>query len=904
LYVADGVDITDTSFGGLGTYNRNYGSLGTGINLSFIKEVQVKTAGYEPQYGKSTGGIVQIVTKTGGNEYHGALAGYFAPTELEATRKLPNDSVYNLTNFYSQRVHNGSYEASAEFGGYVPGLKNRVFFFGSIDPNWQRNIDNTVPLFGLGNQDWSMRTNTFSYSAKGTIRLSDSHQVEASIFGDPAHTGFGPWRTLLMDNTSAFVKQEFGSRNFTTHYNGTLTPTWLLNVSFSWMHNKFNESSPNTFNGLPNYWIQDNTQTSGLPGQRGQYIIQGLGYYENTKSDNYGFDVNTSKVGHFGGEHTLAVGYKLELPRYDPYKDRTGPKVAIPADNADGTGACPGPNCYLGPDGAYAVGQPAYVQFRLRIRASCTVCPVMNIPGYATPQPVAVQVYRGEFGPNAIHTEGTYHAAFVNDAWTINKHISVNAGLRWEQQHMKGDSFGYTFTDNWSPRVGFAVDPVGDRKTKLYAQYSRLNYAIPLDMAERSLSNELDWLGGYFAPASTGGVVDVGAGGMLNIIPDAAHNLSGVAAAGNAAGAFATSSQGAFSGTGIAPGTRMQYLDEFVVGGEREVWGGVVLSARYVDRRLKRIVEDMAGVSPEAYNAGVGQVYFISNPSATTDLFTNPVQHDYAAGGTIPSTCDGTFTLDPVEDTFGNALGAVCVDANGVNGQPAGADIADGVPDGFPNPVRNYQAVEIEANKSFSKNWLMRVNYRIAKLYGNYEGAFRNDNGQSDPSISSLYDFVAGDFGLLGNQFTPGYLNTDRRHVINGFFSYVFDKTALKGLTLGTGVRVESGIPLNDFKAHPAYLNAGEIPAGGRGSLGRSPVDGQVDMHAEYAHSLTERTRIRLSGDFFNIANSKRQLIFNQNEDIGFGQPNVDFKKAYQWGRGIPGFQVPFNARFSVKFEF
>src|SRR5436853_92748 len=64
LYVADGVDITDTSFGGLGTYNRNYGSLGTGINLSFIKEVQVKTGGYEPQYGKSTGGIVQIVTKS------------------------------------------------------------------------------------------------------------------------------------------------------------------------------------------------------------------------------------------------------------------------------------------------------------------------------------------------------------------------------------------------------------------------------------------------------------------------------------------------------------------------------------------------------------------------------------------------------------------------------------------------------------------------------------------------------------------------------------------------------------------------------------------------------------------------------------------------------------------------
>jgi hypothetical protein len=266
--------------------------------------------------------------------------------------------------------------------------------------------------------------------------------------------------------------------------------------------------------------------------------------------------------------------------------------------------------------------------------------------------------------------------------------------------------------------------------------------------------------------------------------------------------------------------------------------------------------------------------------------------------------------LDPVTDTFNNSLGAVCFETNGVNGQAAGIDIPDGVVDGFPDAIRNYQAVEFEVNKSFSKNWLMRANYRVAKLFGNFEGAFRNDNGQSDPSISSLYDFTAGNFGLLGDQFRPGYLNTDRRHVVNGFFSYVFDKTALKGLTLGTGIRVESGIPLSDLKAHPVYLNSGEVPVGGRGALGRSPVDGTVDAHVEYARPLTEKFRLRLGGDFFNIANSTRQLIINQNEDVSFGVPNVDFKKptnlvgpfSYQ-GRDS-GFQRPFYARFMVKFEF
>src|SRR5437588_1668601 len=87
LYVADGVNITDPAFGGLGIFTRIYGSVGTGINLSFIKEVQVKTGGFEPQYGQSAGGVVQIVTKSGGKVFHGAIGGYFAPASASAHPK-------------------------------------------------------------------------------------------------------------------------------------------------------------------------------------------------------------------------------------------------------------------------------------------------------------------------------------------------------------------------------------------------------------------------------------------------------------------------------------------------------------------------------------------------------------------------------------------------------------------------------------------------------------------------------------------------------------------------------------------------------------------------------------------------------------------------------------------------
>jgi hypothetical protein len=81
-------------------------------------------------------------------------------------------------------------------------------------------------------------------------------------------------------------------------------------------------------------------------------------------------------------------------------------------------------------------------------------------------------------------------------------------------------------------------------------------------------------------------------------------------------------------------------------------------------------------------------------------------------------------------------------------------------------------------------------------------------------------------------------------------------------------------------------------------------MTGSVDVKAEYAHALTEKTRLRIGADLFNIANSKTLLAIDQNEDTTFGVKNVDFQKPTNYsGRGT-AFQRPFYARFMVKFEF
>jgi hypothetical protein len=909
-YTADGVNITDTAFGGLGTFSRTYGSVGTGINLSFVKEVEVKTGGFEPQYGKTTGGIVQIVTKSGTNQYHGAVTGFLAPQGMEADHLNPDQ--FNLVNQLGSLVHIQGYDVSGEIGGPVPGLKNHLFFFASFDPTWTNHFvraGTNDGLYALGVLERPVTT--YNYAAKVTFRLSDNHTLEGSVYGDPATTPLAPNRRVTMDNKTAYSKLDYGSRNAVVRYNGTPSPTWTLNASATWMHNHFSETG---YDNLQE--IIDQTQTA--TGERGQYVAQGLGFVEPTHSENYGYNVDTSKTVHFWGEHTFSIGYRHERPYYDGSRQYSGPQFTLPAVNATG-----GPLTTFQAQGV--VGLTANEAWYLRkASSSCTLCPVWTPPGFTSGFPIYLRTFRSEFALNSAFgknfiTSGKYHAAYVNDAWSPNRYVTLNLGLRWEQQHLKGEDLSYTFVDNYSPRIGITVDPKGDRKNKIFANYGRFTYGIPLDLAERSLTNEQDMFSLRAIPV-------INPDNTISA-PDPAALSSGAAVLNGAVGGTGSQPFVSFSSAEpIFPGTKMSYLDEFVVGAEHEFAGGIVLSGKFIRRDLKRIVEDTGGIAPEAANAGIPQQFAITNVNKNTDIFTNPIEQTYATGtdpvaagcpldltGAITGTPGTPIFIDPVTDTFGNIVppGAACFGSGGPdaafnpkNGKLIGSAVPDGIPDGFVNPVRQYTAVEIEVNKAFSKNWLMRANWRIAKLYGNFEGAFRNDNGQSDPSISSLFDFTPGDFNLLGDQFKPGVLNTDRRHIVNAFFSYYVDHTKLKGLTIGTGINMQSGTPINDLKAHPIYLNAGEVPVNGRGSEGRTPFLGTVDAHLDYAHPIGERMNFHIGIDLFNIANARRSTFFNQNEDLAFGQPNADFLKPDNQAVLGDGFQTPFNARIMLKFVF
>jgi hypothetical protein len=907
LYLVDGVTITDQAFGGLGTYNRFFGSLGSGVNLAFIKEVDVKTGAFEPKYGRADGGIVEIVTKSGTSQYHGAVAAYFGPGSWYASRNQPSDYGWQKT-VQVRYLNNPQYDGSVEMGGPVPGLKNKMFFFGAFDPTLTQDLAVApagAPLYGYGPHAYS--TTTLSWAAKLTYQPHENWQIEASTFGDPAHHNeiAGPtWSSGLAAASapSVLARYNYGSRDSVARISTSITPTWTAIGYYTYNFNHFDEKP-----GFDNYQVSDRSfLKSSL------IVTNYIGGYEPTKNNNYSLNIETEKRQKFFGEHTIGLGYSYDHTNFLDKPTRTGPLFAIPGKNAAGTDLSG-----LYGSHANAIGQMTNAQYRLfTADAGCTYCAKVN------GTPVYLQQIRGTYKGLSVEAYSHYQSAFVNDSFRVNRHLTINGGLRWEQQWYAGTLLKYLWKDNWSPRVGANIDPFGDQKGKVFFNYARYQLVLPLDAAIRQLGNEQDDTNLYFTPAmDSSHNAQLDQNGTVVVTPDAAHLLNGLPGKSLTA-SFGAPSFASSTGEGILPGSKMEYENEYVLGFSREIKPGNVIEVRYADRRLGRIVEDIGSQSPEGSVIDSFYAGGIANVSAQTDDFVNeheatytPAQWAAANGSKSPGQVTAANYVAPVAGcTYGNdAIVANGGFYNDYNGNPyngacitnlanAGDGTPDGKPDGFVNPVRRYQEVVASYTRNMRNHWQGRFNYRYAKLWGNYEGLFRNDNGQSDPGISSLFDFTAGGINLLGDQFKPGFLNTDRRNVVNGNFSYTAGKDSgalsiLNRMTMGMNVRAASGNPLSAYASHPIYLNTGEVPIGGRGTKGHLPQTLSIDGHMDYPVHFQERYTLKFALDAFNILNVQHKTGQSQNLDLSPGTSNPDY------GRPT-GFQTPFFAHGSIRLEF
>src|SRR5687768_258537 len=210
-YILDGVNTTDPAFGGGGA----------NLPFEFVQEVEIKTGSYGADQGLSTGGVFNVITKSGTNEFHGDIFAYGNPSSfVRETKNFP----------FTGLAPNGFSEVDA--GGTIGGpiLKNRLTFFAAFNPQYRTNNYLTQSL----RQEVEGKIKTPFYSGKLTWMINNNNTFTASTFGDFteeeghlfAGSGFGA-------NLDSFAGlRETGGHNYAFRLNSNLTPNWIGEFSF------------------------------------------------------------------------------------------------------------------------------------------------------------------------------------------------------------------------------------------------------------------------------------------------------------------------------------------------------------------------------------------------------------------------------------------------------------------------------------------------------------------------------------------------------------------------------------------------------------------------------------------------------------------------------------------------
>jgi len=344
------------------------------------------------------------------------------------------------------------------------------------------------------------------------------------------------------------------------------------------------------------------------------------------------------------------------------------------------------------------------------------------------------------------------------------------------------DAAGVTqidLNDEFAPRLGIVWDPTADHRSKVFASWGYFYEQIPMDLVIRSFSYERQPRIVNYDPVS--------------VTPDAAAESD-----------FGTSSAilGGFTEPSD-PNIKGQYLQEFIVGGEREFFTNWVFGAKGIYRNYERVIEDFLCIDDGTYCIG--------NPGE--GIMKRVFTLDYST----------TFTA--------------------------------------PKPKRTYKGIQLDATRRMSKNWQMLASYVYSKLDGNFDGEYAPfTNVGADPNISAAYDYY--DFFTNGSDLSritnKGDLSNDRRHQLKVSATYV---TPIK-LQIGAYAYWRTGTPLTRYGYSDAYGRY-EFFLGERGAAGRQPDDYEMDLHLNYPLEVKKVT-INFLADVFSVLNAQRPILLDQ----------------------------------------
>jgi outer membrane receptor protein involved in Fe transport len=414
---------------GLSTTDARYGTSGTNLTMNFVEEVQVMTGGYSAEFGRSTGGVFNVITKSGSNDLRGDVFAYFADDSWVSDRITRSQKG---TSFGADRVENMDFGLA--IGG--PIMRDRLWFFGAYNPSRRTtDVGEAQPLVGDPATDFEQDTDF--YAGKLTFAITPNHNVIGTVFGDP--TTQEGWLVRGLNAPAAEVdaatwKQDIGSNNFNVRYNGIMTQSWLVEANVG-RHQRDNTQAPTTDRG--------NT----IPRQIDETIAGGFwrGGYPRFQNNESSRDAYAIKFSNFLKAHELRYGVDIEnndhaADLHETWYRWFGNRMQERIYEVLGSGETKNEALFLQDQWKLRPN----LQFNLGLRAE-------------------------------------------RQKMTSARGVFVASQADLSDQELV-DSF--TLGNDIAPRLGVVWDPMNNGRSKIYAYAGRFFEAVPLDINIRALHGE------------------------------------------------------------------------------------------------------------------------------------------------------------------------------------------------------------------------------------------------------------------------------------------------------------------------------------------------------------------------------------------------------------------------------
>jgi hypothetical protein len=281
-YYIDGLDTTDPVTA----------TFGTNFNFDAIQEIQFQTGGFEAEFGRATGGLVNLVTKSGGNRFAGTADVRWRDESFQESG----------THFDADELDTERTVAAFTLGG--PLLRDRVWFFSSYQY--------TESLFTpIGGRSTDTRESDL-WMGKVTWQINPSWRLLGRISGDPLDCDNCGTTQFVLPEAEAFSEQD--GTLFGAELSAVLSDSLLWNTIVGINRSELN-TFPQTSDLSPIGHVNDDTGES-----YGNYFNQ---QYSDRDRDEIATNL-TWFVDELGGSHEFKFGAEYSQMKFNSANCATG----------------------------------------------------------------------------------------------------------------------------------------------------------------------------------------------------------------------------------------------------------------------------------------------------------------------------------------------------------------------------------------------------------------------------------------------------------------------------------------------------------------------------------------------------------------------------------------------------